>query len=548
MFLFNWYFKVNHNCKENTDKNTWLYSVAILAVLLAMAWLRWHLLSVPLERDEGEYAYGGQLLLQGIPPYTLLYNMKLPGIYAVYALIINFFGHTPWGVHLGLLVANSITGILIFLIGRRLLGNLAGLVSAVVFGVLSVGQPLQGVFANAEHFVLLPAMAGVLFMLMAVDRGRRRDFLISGLMLGTAFMIKQHGVLFIIWGGFFGLWGWFHTRPWGRQRLLARLALFLFGVFLPYIITCLLLYWAGVFDKFWFWTFQYARTYTEQLSFAASCNLLKMRLTGIIGAAPLLWLSVMLGVGAVLWRYRNWRQAGFLFSLVLFSGLAVSIGGYFRPHYFILFLPVAALLAGAFFAAISLVLQESENRLLQYGLPLILLSLCLGLSLYKQRHFLFSLSPEQAVRETYWPNPFVESLPIAKYLREHAKSGDRLAVIGSEPQLYFYSGLKSASGYIYMYPLMEGHSFALTMQQEMIKEIEAVRPEYLIFVRIDLSWLQRANSHQLVYKWLEKYAKNYERVGMVEIFNKQSRYSWQPNVIWPPQSPYWLEVMHLKGK
>lgn len=38
--------------------------------------------TAPLERDEGEYAYAGQLMLQGIPPYQLAYNMKLPGTYA----------------------------------------------------------------------------------------------------------------------------------------------------------------------------------------------------------------------------------------------------------------------------------------------------------------------------------------------------------------------------------------------------------------------------------------------------------------------------------
>jgi hypothetical protein len=38
-----------------------------------------------LERDEGEYAYAGQLMLQGIPPYQLAYTMKLPGPFAAYA-------------------------------------------------------------------------------------------------------------------------------------------------------------------------------------------------------------------------------------------------------------------------------------------------------------------------------------------------------------------------------------------------------------------------------------------------------------------------------
>ena len=49
---------------------------------------------MPLERDEGEYAYAGQLMLQLIPPYQLAYNMKLPGIYAAYAVVLKLFGQT----------------------------------------------------------------------------------------------------------------------------------------------------------------------------------------------------------------------------------------------------------------------------------------------------------------------------------------------------------------------------------------------------------------------------------------------------------------------
>ena len=46
-----------------------------LAVVLGFNFfVRWRLLGMPLERDEGEYAYAGQLLLQGIPPYQLAWN------------------------------------------------------------------------------------------------------------------------------------------------------------------------------------------------------------------------------------------------------------------------------------------------------------------------------------------------------------------------------------------------------------------------------------------------------------------------------------------
>jgi len=49
--------------------NYWLW-LALLAVILFTGAIRLRLLAVPLERDEGEYAYAGQLILQGVPPYA----------------------------------------------------------------------------------------------------------------------------------------------------------------------------------------------------------------------------------------------------------------------------------------------------------------------------------------------------------------------------------------------------------------------------------------------------------------------------------------------
>src|SRR6266542_5258615 len=84
--------------------------------------IRIHLLAIPLERDEGEYAYAGQLMLQGIPPYQLAYNMKFPGVYAAYALIMAIFGQTSVGILLGLLILNISSVVIVFLIARRLIG------------------------------------------------------------------------------------------------------------------------------------------------------------------------------------------------------------------------------------------------------------------------------------------------------------------------------------------------------------------------------------------------------------------------------------------
>ena len=78
---------------------TWiLVIIAALGTIL----IRLRLIGIPLERDEGEYAYMAQLILRGIPPYLKAYSMKFPGIYFVYAIIMSIFGQTTEGIHLGI--------------------------------------------------------------------------------------------------------------------------------------------------------------------------------------------------------------------------------------------------------------------------------------------------------------------------------------------------------------------------------------------------------------------------------------------------------------
>ena len=69
------------------------WALAIIAFALVIA-IRIGPLGIPLERDEGEYAYAGQLILQGIPPYKLAYNVKFPGNYAAYGAIMSILGQT----------------------------------------------------------------------------------------------------------------------------------------------------------------------------------------------------------------------------------------------------------------------------------------------------------------------------------------------------------------------------------------------------------------------------------------------------------------------
>ena len=203
------------------------YYLPLLLVIVFFSLIRWHFRYIPLERDEGEYAYAGQLMLHGIPPYTLIYSMKLPGTFAAYAAILLVFGQTAKGVHLGLLVVNAVTTFLIFLLGKRLFGPLAGLVAGSSYALLSTSPVSHWIRGARNPLCGVGAVSGVLLLLNAAESRRTWLYFWSGLFLGLAFLMKQPGIMFAVFGGLYLVkaeWQtWLHKRPefWMKIALFA---------------------------------------------------------------------------------------------------------------------------------------------------------------------------------------------------------------------------------------------------------------------------------------------------------------------------------------
>jgi hypothetical protein len=535
------------NKEIHIPRRYWLLSILLLVILMSTS-IRVRLAETPLERDEGEYAYGGQLILQGVPPYKQFYSMKLPGIFAFYAGLMAVFGHTHQGIHLGLLVINVATTILIFLLGMRLIDLVAGVVAGACFSLLSLGQAVLGLSANAEHFVIFWAIGGLLVMLWALDDDRDWLLLLSGFFLGICFLMKQHGAAFVAFAGLYILVDGLRKSDVLWPRLISRCAIFSLGVLVAYGLTILILALVGVFDNFWLWTVEYPRAYISEVPLSQAWSNFKTSALPIAGSAPLIWILSGVGWIALVWRKHVRRYSILIGMFVLFSFVAICPGFFFRPHYFLLILPVATLLAGLSISVAVKILSKFKSTNLHYVLPILLAVSCLAVSVYQQRGFLFQMTPAQVSRATYGLNPFPESILVGQLIKNETKKDDTIAVIGSEPQIYFYSDRRAASGHIYMYPLMEDHRFALEMQKNMIREIESAQPEFMVFVSTYTSWLQREDSHGLVLRWFEDYqAQHYSLVGLVDILNKGTLYSWEPNVKWPPRSTSWMTIVRRKN-
>ena len=459
---------------------------ALLVVMVFFAFVRLRLRDMPLERDEGEFAYVGQLMLQGIPPYKIASNMKLPGAYAAYAAMMWVFGESASGIRIGLMLVNVAATILVFLLGKYLYGPVAGAVAGMTYSFLSCRPAVLGLYAHATHFVVLAALAGILLLLRAIDTERTGLFFGSGVCFGVAFLMKQPGILFAIFAGLYWLVReWRRPLPW--RNLAVRGGALFAGVVLPFGLTCLMLLRAGVFSSFWFWTWSYAREYGSITTLREAWPMLRASLPWVV--RPFATSEIVaLGLAAPLWSRYGRAHGGFVGGFFLFSVLAVCPGLYFRPHYFVLLLPAAALCAGIGVCAVQETLLERRFRAPVVWLPVLYFAVAFGISVRGQYKTYFHLDPSSLNRKIFDRDPFLEAVGVGSFIKAHSAEQDTIGVLGSEPEICFYAGRQCASSYLYTYPLMEKQKYAEQMRREMMQQLQDARPKFLVYADVARSW------------------------------------------------------------
>jgi hypothetical protein len=175
-------------------------------------------------------------------------------------------------------------------------------------------------------------------------------------------------------------------------------------------------------------------------------------------------------------------------------------GEVFRRHYFILMLPVVAFFVGV---AVFVVRRRLEPRFpgTAFVVAIGLILVPLVTAGWRERAFYFQMTPAAACRHMYPDNPFVEAVQVAEYIRTHTKPGEPIVVMGSEPEIYYYSRHPSATGHIYVYSLTEDQPYSQQFREQMIREIDAARPKYFIYVNLSNSWFANPHPDRALIDW-----------------------------------------------
>jgi hypothetical protein len=499
---------------------------------------------MPLERDEGEYAYMGQLIQEGVPPYQLAGNMKMPGIYLAYAGMMTVFGQTPAGIHLGLLLVNLAILPLLFLIARNFFDLYGAAIAATAYGLMLLSPAYLGLAAHASNFAVLLALLGIAVLLRMKENAGLLAYLGAGSLFGISFVMNQPGAAFGIFGGLYLIWIRAEKKVAWRQ-ILMRMGIYSLGCVAPFLAVCAWLKIAGVFPQFWFWTFTYSREYATANTLKVGLNSAHLELSRLFHSGFLAY--ILAGIGFVyLWRSSllvNKRL--FLAAFLIFSLLAVCPGLYFRAHYFIFLAPAVALMIGVAVSQGFRRFAQICHQPLLYHFSFLVAALICAQTLYVNRDILFYLSPREACRAVYSLNPFPESLDIARYIKENSSQDQQIVVIGDEPQIYFYSHRRASISQIYPSQTMDPRPYAHKMQERMISEIEQNPPAYLVYSSIHTSLLPRKGSDPLLLNWTQNYvSQNMQLAGVIQFTGPTTtRAAWGPTAETTPRvSPYFILI------
>lgn len=519
--------KLLHPTQEEKVAYTILLGLMFIVVLI-----RSNFYGIPFERDEGTYGYYGKLLLDGKIPYKDFYEQKFPGIFYFYAIMVGLFGETVKGLHMGFMLLNIGTFLLLFAASRRLFSPIAGAITAVTYAVVSLTPNLSGFTVQGEHGVAFFVSLGIYFYSITLTRPNWKYFLLTGIAMGCAFMVKTSGVFLVLWGGIVILSDYiFGGKKPAVAEIIKRGLIYSIGVFSVVGILFLIIAIKGSFNDMLFWAIEVPKRYVGKVKWEQGKQYLDYTLKAITTEYKFFWVHAFLALLVLLLKSFSLRTKIMALSLIFFSCATIFPGYYFYGHYWIQILPGLSILAGLAYTVIT---GFAKNTLsvkwpkLGYAyLSVFVLFTLIHLNGHKD--YYFNPNYDRIMRTVYGNNPFPEAMAIANYINTNASADDQIIVMGSEPEIYFYTKKTCPSRHAYFAALVDSTAEHKQFQKEFIQDVEKSKPKYFIFFNHQISLFVQRGADVSIFDWYNKYiTANYNLIGLVDMVDGYtSTYVWK---------------------
>lgn len=170
----------------------------VIASALTLAWAALFrgpfVHTVAIDGDEALFLMIGRAWAGGHAPYTVIWDLKPPGLYLIYAAVWRLFGDNLIGPKIASLLAVAATGLALYAFAARALrSRTTGVVALILYAPTTL---VLGGLASNPNLMMSSFIAWAAVAAFASSQGphRRRAVaraLVAGLLVGCAGMVKQ---------------------------------------------------------------------------------------------------------------------------------------------------------------------------------------------------------------------------------------------------------------------------------------------------------------------------------------------------------------------
>ncbi len=379
--------------------------------------------------DEASYAGIACRLLEGGAVYRDGVENKVPGIFYIYKAVFALFGrYNMLAIHLAVTTVAIATALVVAALARRCAGERAERWAATLYLVFSAAYYPKMLAGNTEMFAVLPASLTLWSYLRARDRGAAW-YLVAGVFGALTLLCKQ--VALATFAAVLADRAIHGLRD--PLRAIRDLALLVIGFAIVVAAVVLHLQHQGAWDDAVFWTWTYVLHYYMP-SGTADHGLLFNLATSLLPflgcVSPLLYLA---------YRGRD-RTLSALYWWLAGNVCASLVGGRMYGHYFLLFVPALATLAGI---GAARWLDDARVRERRRWIALI--------TALAAAFFLVATMYEGATGNAFVPSP--DYREAAAYVRARTRASDQIFVWGWFPALYHAADRCPSTRFVYTHVL-----------------------------------------------------------------------------------------------
>jgi hypothetical protein len=481
----------------------WSQWLSLLSLAVLFVALRWNNYDAPLIRDEGEYAYAAQLLIQGVAPYQHAFIQKPPGVIYSYALANLFLPQHFWSVRLLAYLFVALATALLGLIARWEFGEGFALPAMWLMTPMILMPGIDQYSVNTEMFMLLPLMGTVAIYSYSHRLGCKKGCRFTAGFLAAVTLLYKYTALPIVTFVFI-VWLFETYRSSGKiMRVLAALVFFSAGGILAFALE--LGYFAihGAIREFWECTVTFNHYYVTSGTFTTA-NLWS-RLEMFWNAW---WILFLIPCAILLQpRPRLWFWVG-IFLCTIFA-----IGGAGYLQYYIPMMPFWALLSAVGIRALTSKISRWSPKATPYA-SRVITAIVVLLVIRPDMTWMLSSREQFAENKMLGAFPFIEARLVGDKVAQLSSSNDFVFVAGSEPEILVYAQRFSPTRFITSYALMIPTPVASRYQHEAIGDLEQNPPKIIVFPQSGYSWMRQSNTPPDFVNFLGSFlAQHYERVG-----------------------------------